>query len=76
MSYHESTDEIAMQFGIDGEESCFMCGSPVRFPSIYWKGYPDRSIALHGECASDLVLRLARDVWEWECKTVSRRGRS
>ena len=73
MSYFKDMNEDLLKIGIDGEQACFMCGKPTGFPRVYWKARGVGGIALHPECASDLAIRMARDVWEWEKATQSRR---
>lgn len=46
--------------------SCFLCGRALMDECISWSGAPPNGdIAMHIPCASDLVLRLARDVWQY-----------
>ncbi|MEW6049028.1 MAG: hypothetical protein AB1609_21585 [Bacillota bacterium] len=48
-------------------QRCFYCGKPTEDPAVEWHGYTAQ-IFLHPACAVDLLLRLARDVWEFECR--------
>jgi hypothetical protein len=47
-------------------EQCFYCGTMVLDPAIQWSGVPGE-IWLHPSCALDLVVRLTRDIHEYQC---------
>jgi hypothetical protein len=47
-------------------EACFYCGEPVRDPAIEWSGTAGQ-IWLHPPCALDFVVRLTRDIHEYQC---------
>ena len=46
-------------------ETCFFCGTATADPGIHWMG-ATTEIFLHLGCTVDLVLRLARDVHQWQ----------
>jgi hypothetical protein len=54
-------------------QDCFHCGQPVEDPSVLWSG-ATREVFLHPGCAADLLLRLGRDILEWQHRTGRRFG--
>lgn len=67
--YSDSIKEPDVRDWLYGEmaqaRDCFLCGEVLSFPMIMWAGMTS-SIYLHEECASQFVVRLARDCWELE----------
>jgi hypothetical protein len=47
---------------------CFFCGLGQRVgePFIMWQGLVPSALFLHPSCALDLIVRLMRDVWEYQ----------
>lgn len=54
-------------------QTCFHCARPVADPAVLWSGTTS-DIFLHPGCATDLVLRLSRDVLEWQHRSGRRFG--
>lgn len=50
-------------------QRCFACHDRIASfeIAITWRGTSE--IWLHPKCAQSFIIRLGRDVWEWECKT-------
>jgi hypothetical protein len=46
---------------------CFFCYRPLTRPFVLWSG-ASGYLSLHPACVLNLFLRLARDVWELQCK--------
>ena len=44
---------------------CFLCGESIEVELIYWLGMTG-SVSFHPSCAQSFLLKLGRDVWEWE----------
>jgi len=57
-----------------GDRACFLCGEGPLSDAVVWSGATGL-IALHPDCAVDLVLRLGRDAWEAQTKKLCGRGR-
>jgi|HubBroStandDraft_1064217.scaffolds.fasta_scaffold463669_2 hypothetical protein len=47
-------------------DACFYCGKLLFAPLIYWSGQTGE-ISMHPECAERLIIRLALDVYRWQC---------
>ncbi len=47
-------------------ERCFYCGALVTDPAILWMG-SSGTLWLHPPCALDFIVRLTRDVHEYQC---------
>ncbi len=45
---------------------CFYCDQALEDPAIHWRGATE--IYLHPSCCVDFVLRLFRDVHQWQCE--------
>jgi hypothetical protein len=52
---------------------CFYCARPTSDPAIVWSG-AEADVFLHPACAADLMIRLNRDLWEWQRRTGQRFG--
>lgn len=62
--------------GFDGEvllsasgETRFYCGKLVDDPAIEWRGHT-AEVFLHPGCAIDFIIRLTRDVHQWQCSPL------
>lgn len=54
---------------VQEQHKCFYCSSPLKeFPVVGWRGGHGKDgavdIVMHPECANNLVLQLAADVYE------------
>lgn len=53
------------------KRTCFLCGEKVRHPMIHWMACDSTSSGFHffhPNCAMGIIIRLSRDVLEWEHK--------
>lgn len=60
---HYKDVDAATHFGPPGAE-CFFCAEPLTTPFIMWQAAS--RLVLHPRCAVDLVIRLMRDVHEFQ----------
>jgi hypothetical protein len=66
---------ISTEFiGPEPGDLCFYCGQDAGIECIYWAGTVETDchlFFLHRDCVLDLMIRLMRDVHEWDVTRFS-----